>query len=278
MKKLYHQSLRGINYVLGMLLGWLGFSCDDGIGSGGGGVDEYGTPWATFQIQGKVTDAGGQPIEGIQVRAADNREEGTNTYFVADTTDASGAFFLETTDYPETQFRLTAEDIDGYEHVNYFETLTRTVTFSPATDEYANPERWFYGVATKTIDLTLQPYEETRTESYARYTIYGYVTDPNGERLSRMRILNAAADSLAADSAVVATTNVAGYYEFTVEGPTPEAPYHLYATSDEYYWNAGTTYSSDTLEVDFSTIPLRGGKDVFLGQGSLELNITVTKD
>lgn len=277
MKKLYHQSLRGINYVLGMLLGWLGFSCDDGIGSGGGGVDEYGTPWATFRIQGKVTDAAGQPVEGIQVRAADNREEGTNTYFVADTTDASGAFFLETTGFPETQFRLTAEDIDGYEHVNYFETLTKTATFSPATDEYANPERWFYGVATKTVELILKPYEETRTEPYARYTIHGYVTDSNGDRIPQVNILKMA-DSLVADSGVVATSNVAGYYEFTVEGPTPTEPYRLYAAPGERYWNDGTTFSCDTLELDFSTIPLRGGKDVFLGQGSLELNITVTKD
>ena len=65
MKTFYNRSLNWINYLLGSLLGLLGFSCD-GIGET---PDEYGTPWATYQFKGRALDASNQPINNLRVKA-----------------------------------------------------------------------------------------------------------------------------------------------------------------------------------------------------------------
>ena len=67
MKTFYNRSLNWINYLLGCLLGLLGFSCDgEGIGET---PDEYGTPWATYQFKGRALDASNQPINNLRVKA-----------------------------------------------------------------------------------------------------------------------------------------------------------------------------------------------------------------
>ena len=65
MKTFYNRSLNWINFLLGSLLGLLGFSCD-GIGET---PDEYGTPWATYQFKGRALDASNQPINNLRVKA-----------------------------------------------------------------------------------------------------------------------------------------------------------------------------------------------------------------
>lgn len=53
------------NALLGSLLALLGFeSCDNVVETG----EEYGAPYATYQIRGTVTNEGGEPIEGIKGR------------------------------------------------------------------------------------------------------------------------------------------------------------------------------------------------------------------
>ena len=58
--------LRGINAVLAAILGLLGVSCHFGYA-------EYGSPYATFEMSGIVTDEQDQPLENIEV-AVTNRQ------------------------------------------------------------------------------------------------------------------------------------------------------------------------------------------------------------
>ena len=59
--------------LLYLLLGILGFTaCGEG-GAGGGMMCEYGTPTADFTVKGKVTDADGKPIKGIEISSKDLR-------------------------------------------------------------------------------------------------------------------------------------------------------------------------------------------------------------
>ena len=57
--------LRGINAVLAAILGLLGVSCHFGYAG-------YGSPYATFEMSGIVTDEQDQPLENIEV-AVTNR-------------------------------------------------------------------------------------------------------------------------------------------------------------------------------------------------------------
>lgn len=57
--------LKHINYILGIIVGLLGFQSCDSIG--GSGVEEYGCPHAEFALKGKVTDVNGNPIAGEEI-------------------------------------------------------------------------------------------------------------------------------------------------------------------------------------------------------------------
>ena len=62
MKRMHLQLLKKANCVLASLLMLLGFSCTDDEGEGPI-ICEYGTPYANFQIKGKVVDTNDNPIE-----------------------------------------------------------------------------------------------------------------------------------------------------------------------------------------------------------------------
>ncbi len=55
--------LTGINAVIALLLGLLGLN--------GCGRKEYGTPYATFEAVGTITDEANKPVENIQVTLKD---------------------------------------------------------------------------------------------------------------------------------------------------------------------------------------------------------------
>lgn len=72
--------LAGINALIAILMGMLGVSCHIGY-------YEYGTPYATFEMSGTVTDEQEQPLENIQVavRSRWDRENGSLGYIVCST-------------------------------------------------------------------------------------------------------------------------------------------------------------------------------------------------
>ena len=92
------------NKLIWMLLALLGFSagCEDEM------TAEYGCPFATYSVKGKVTDEAGAPIPGIRVSL--DRE------YDYKYTDSDGRFAFvnhNTSFVPET---LRAEDVDGPEN------------------------------------------------------------------------------------------------------------------------------------------------------------------
>ena len=60
MKHILTKRLRFLNGIGSFLLMLLGFSCS-------AGVEEYGTPYATFQIKGRVETANQEGIPNIQL-------------------------------------------------------------------------------------------------------------------------------------------------------------------------------------------------------------------
>lgn len=90
------------NCVLASLLMLLGFSCTDDEGEGPI-ICEYGTPYANFQIKGKVVDTNDHPIPNAQIRI--NRNDARiypYGWLHTDTvrTDANGEFDWKKTDFP----------------------------------------------------------------------------------------------------------------------------------------------------------------------------------
>ena len=62
METVYHSILKGFNWILAGLLSLLGFSV-----TSCGATDEYGSPYAEYELKGKVTDMNGDPIQGIEI-------------------------------------------------------------------------------------------------------------------------------------------------------------------------------------------------------------------
>lgn len=86
-------------------------------------VTVYGVPTVDFAVKGRVVDAKGKPVKGLQVMLV-NSEIDTdnlpdNEYWreqlkrVSDTTDAEGNFEVRTTDRPWEKVRVMVTDIDG---------------------------------------------------------------------------------------------------------------------------------------------------------------------
>ena len=136
MKTFYNRSLNWINYLLGSLLGLLGFSCD-GIGET---PDEYGTPWATYQFKGRALDASNQPINNLRVKAIPSNSDLDMSYF------------------PTNHFKIVIEDTDGEANGGLFVDKTTQIEIddSEYKESYGN---WFKGKVTREMDIHLEKQE-----------------------------------------------------------------------------------------------------------------------
>lgn len=186
MKRMHLQLLKKANCVLASLLMLLGFSCTDDEGEGPI-ICEYGTPYANFQIKGKVVDTNDHPIPNAQIRI--NRNDARiypYGWLHTDTvrTDANGEFDWKKTDFPILKYRFITEDIDEEMNGGQFASDTTQVIFD--SEELTGGDRWYEGSASKEIKITLKEYVDTHTEPYALYTIYGKVTDDQGNRFRQI--------------------------------------------------------------------------------------------
>lgn len=94
------------NKLIWMLLALLGFSagCEEE-------TEEYGCPYATYSVKGKVTDEAENPIPGIRV---------TLDRYHDQLTDSDGRFaFVNLQATLSSDARLCAEDVDGPENGSY---------------------------------------------------------------------------------------------------------------------------------------------------------------
>lgn len=116
MKKKWYRIANG---ALSALLVMLGFeACSEN------GMCEYGTPTVDYHVTGQVTDADGQPVEGIRVTTRGYRNFINGATEHVTFTDKDGRYRSE--DIQEvslpSELRIVFEDVDGDEHGGLFET------------------------------------------------------------------------------------------------------------------------------------------------------------
>lgn len=148
--------VRGWKWLLGALMGLLGFSGCDHIGII---RCEYGMPHADFKFVGDVKDANGKGIEGIRIvfRPDANEEDswGNDTLY----SDAKGHFERERLkhDWPDKaeSSSIIFEDVDGSAHGSF---KTKILSSSDLTVEQTGKGdgSWYSGVYTIHADAVLE--------------------------------------------------------------------------------------------------------------------------
>ncbi len=114
---------------------------------------EYGSPHATFELNGKVTSsATNEPIGNIRVVLEGYRKD--TFYTKTDGTYHRNYEVFESNDYT---FNLKYEDIDNTEN-GEFKSLD-TVIQVKSTDFKGGSGNWNGGTATKEINVSLKPKE-----------------------------------------------------------------------------------------------------------------------
>jgi putative lipoprotein (rSAM/lipoprotein system) len=148
--KMKRKLLEKQNKLIGFLLSIIGIGsaltfggCEYGVGPN---AMEYGTPSATFKVQGKVSSEGNANIKGIRV------------VMQRDTalTDVDGKFQVQTNDFPaDRDFNIEFDDTDG-ELNGAFQSMDTIISF--VNPKFINPEgSWYQGETTKELNVKLKP-------------------------------------------------------------------------------------------------------------------------
>lgn len=140
--------------LLYLLLGILGFTaCGEG-GAGGGMMCEYGTPTADFTVKGKVTDADGKPIKGIEISSKDLSSfiDGSGLSAV---TAEDGTFVTNKIKEFGVGGTLVFTDTDGEANGGEFVTLEKQISTLPQK-QIKDGERWYRGEYEVTADVKLK--------------------------------------------------------------------------------------------------------------------------
>lgn len=140
--------------LLYLLLGILGFTaCGEG-GAGGGMVCEYGTPTADFTVKGKVTDADGKPIKGIEISS-----KGLSSFIdgsgLSAVTAEDGTFVTNKIKEFGVGGTLVFTDTDGEANGGEFVTLEKQISTLPQK-QIKDGERWYRGEYEVTADVKLK--------------------------------------------------------------------------------------------------------------------------
>ncbi|WP_195373352.1 MULTISPECIES: radical SAM-associated putative lipoprotein [Parabacteroides] len=148
-----HFFLTFTNRILAGLLTLLGFSV-----TSCGGEDEYGCPYAEYEIKGKVVNDKGAAIPNIQVVIPAPFE--ANEYMWGDTvtTNKSGEFDIKpavTSFGEDITFKIKTKDIDGEANGGLFEDKETEIAFKKEDLKGANGN-WYYGKATKEVTITMK--------------------------------------------------------------------------------------------------------------------------
>lgn len=156
MDKTYRFYLSISNKILAGLLTLLGLST-----TSCGSECEYGSPYATYDIKGKVVNEKGTAIPDMQVIIpapdTDNEED---LFVYRDTllTNSTGEFNkrLEVGSFGEDiTFKIAIQDIDGEANGGLFEDTVTEVTFKKE-DLKGGDGNWYAGNAKKDITITMK--------------------------------------------------------------------------------------------------------------------------
>lgn len=275
MKNLHLHLLKASNWLLVSLLVLLGFSCSSEEGEPPI-VCEYGTPYASFQVKGKVKDSKGTPIPNAQIRVS--LDNSSDYWMRSDTiySDKDGAFEWKQTYFPTKNFIFITEDAGKDIPERQFASDTTQVVF----ESFEGGSGWNAGHAAKEMDIVLKDYVDTHTEPYSLYTIYGRITDQAGYPLPGILVLTNPAYSVHMDENNAATfpaiTNSSGHYKFTYD-KAAATKHMIHARVYSGYWNYPDACAPDSVEVDFSEIELSGGNGMLIGKGSKEVNFQLKR-
>ena len=138
--------------IAGFLLSLLGFSGCEIFNLRA----EYGQPHATYKVIGQVTDEGGKPIPGIEVKG--------NLNYVKDgplqlmdktvTTASDGKYILDSSNWPgSTSATLEFTDIDGEANGGEFESATLSTSLQKVAE---GDGHWYEGSYTGTGNIRLK--------------------------------------------------------------------------------------------------------------------------
>lgn len=139
-----------MNRIMMSVMALLGFnSC------GGDSQDEisceYGSPYATYEIKGTVTNEVGEAIADIKIQALS--EEGTHPLFEPTLTNSQGKFTISGNTFPVATLNVSAIDIDGEKNGNY-ETKDNLITITE-DDRIENGKEWYSGKFSKEIAIKM---------------------------------------------------------------------------------------------------------------------------
>ena len=140
--------------IIKFLLICLGFksltACDVEIWNG---TAEYGTPYAEYEVKGRVSDAEGTPIQGIRVSMGESQSSHLDSVAV---TDAEGRFHVihGTFPYNDNTFDIQFTDIDGEAGGGLFEEQIVTVQ-AEMTEEGDGWDEGDYAVK-QDVNVTLE--------------------------------------------------------------------------------------------------------------------------
>ena len=127
---------RWYNAVLTALLSMLGYGCSsDEPDMYGTPVMEYGVPYATYMVEGTVTDEANNPIQGIKTSIKGIFPNGDKVYVDAVDSvlsDASGKYQLRYRGMDRPDYKLTVEDTDGEANGGEFLSDTLDIDFGRA--------------------------------------------------------------------------------------------------------------------------------------------------
>lgn len=145
-----HLKLSDMKDLIVRISAWL--LCLIGFGSSvacspGMVADEYGSPYASYEVKGKVTDQQGEPIQGIQVTC-------DALYMEPVFTEADGSYALYGDGFPREKIQVTFEDVDGEENGGVFagKTIAAQVEQVQSGDD-----NWNFGVYEAEVNAELSP-------------------------------------------------------------------------------------------------------------------------
>lgn len=142
MKKIITKSLSILGFTIPMI--------------GCNAPEMYGTPWADYEVKGKVLDADGDPIKGIKVSLIEDQYNSQSTQSLE-----NGTFKVSLGTIPFDKLKLTAQDIDGAENGGEFEEKTVELDFSKI--KYTGEsDGWYHGKKSLEQDIVLE--EKTNNE------------------------------------------------------------------------------------------------------------------
>ena len=123
--------------TLGGLLGFNMASCDIEA------AEEYGCPMADYHVKGTVTNAEGQPIQGLAGGLGEETTDSQGKYSVT----INGAF-------PREPYQLDFCDVDSEQNGSYHDT---TVTITTADVSLSGGDgHWYEGEGTITKDVVMR--------------------------------------------------------------------------------------------------------------------------